>query len=124
MVVAAVTANRAAVSLLARALAPRSRATATKTSYWLSSSAICTAGDARYYSSVAHLLYHQCHKYSPHRSSRSSRSPEKSRLKSNFPLKMLETRWRARELRTRRRARRCSPRCALTRARQTFIRAR
>ena len=48
MVVAAVTANRAAVSLLARALAPRSRATATKTSYWLSSSAICTAGDARW----------------------------------------------------------------------------
>lgn len=52
MVVAAVTANRAAVSLLARALAPRSRATATKTSYWLSSSAICTAGDARWVGNI------------------------------------------------------------------------
>lgn len=55
MVVAAVTANRAAVSLLARALAPRSRATATKTSYWLSSSAICTAGDARWVRTVGNI---------------------------------------------------------------------
>ena len=97
--VAVVTANRAEVRLLARALAPRSRATSTKTSCWLNSSAICTAGDevgniprSRIFCIISITNIH-------HIAPLALRVRQTAREKSfeiKFPAQNAETRWRAR----------------------------